>query len=226
MIKITKLKQIDESETRTNNILKDPKFTSWFNGSKVVDSNGNPLVCYHGTRTKFSNFATLSHFGTINASSSFVSSDPIVFDWFDKRKDQIIPVYLSIKNPLKIEDNESSAKELGFDLYFQKLISWEEFLEVYPTFYKIVKVFENKIKDKDKRSLSDIQNNIHDYSEYYHGAYNKTKLISIFKQKGYDGFVYENNIEDTGSTSWIIFNSNQVWPIYQNKPDRNSERKR
>jgi len=31
-------------------------FKAWFNGSKVVDDNGNPLVCYHGTSKKFSTF--------------------------------------------------------------------------------------------------------------------------------------------------------------------------
>jgi len=25
------------------------RFWSWFNGSKIVDKTGDPIVCYHGT---------------------------------------------------------------------------------------------------------------------------------------------------------------------------------
>jgi hypothetical protein len=37
----------------------DAKFRQWFDGSKVVDSNGNPLPVYHGTRSSV-NFDTFS----------------------------------------------------------------------------------------------------------------------------------------------------------------------
>ena len=42
------------------NKVKEPifndNFNHWFNGSQVVDTKGNPLVCYHGTSKKFSKF--------------------------------------------------------------------------------------------------------------------------------------------------------------------------
>jgi hypothetical protein len=32
----------------------------------------------------------------------------------------------------------------------------------------------------------------------------------ILKQKGFDGIVYRNEVEDVGSDSWIAFNQNQI----------------
>lgn len=31
-------------------------FYRWFDGSKIVDDQGNPLVCYHGTNTEIKSF--------------------------------------------------------------------------------------------------------------------------------------------------------------------------
>lgn len=35
-------------------------------------------------------------------------------------------------------------------------------------------------------------------------------LIELFKEKGYDGFVYKNTHEDKGSLTYMIFSSEQV----------------
>jgi len=56
------LESNDMSEIRKmiRNVLKEEvggeKFNAWFDGSKVVDSSGNPLVVHHGTSEKFSKF--------------------------------------------------------------------------------------------------------------------------------------------------------------------------
>lgn len=45
------------TSTHPSNILANRQFLSWFGNSKVVDKNGNPKVCYHGTPTAvFSRF--------------------------------------------------------------------------------------------------------------------------------------------------------------------------
>lgn len=46
---ITESKVIDE-------VLKNPNFKKWFGRSKVVDSSGRPLICYHGTASIFTSF--------------------------------------------------------------------------------------------------------------------------------------------------------------------------
>ena len=59
-----------------NNI--NGNFHAWFDGSKVVDKNGNPLVVYHGTNSKFKKFNIKK------------SVQPII--WFTTDKNSIVSV--------------------------------------------------------------------------------------------------------------------------------------
>lgn len=81
----------------------DPGFRAWFKGSKVV-KGGRPLVMYHGTGHDFDEFAPHSHFGTSRAANHRLGH----------RKPatgaHIRPVYLSIKNPLRVDDAEASEE--------------------------------------------------------------------------------------------------------------------
>lgn len=42
-------------ETITTPLFND-NFERWFNGSKVIDDAGKPLICYHGTNDKITSF--------------------------------------------------------------------------------------------------------------------------------------------------------------------------
>ena len=97
--------------------LNSEEFKRWFRNSRIVDSNGRPLVVYHGTQGKFKAFDTAqselgSHFGTKNQANEFVQtpeSEMSREDWaeavkFEGRTDQIFPVYLSMQNPIRMKD--------------------------------------------------------------------------------------------------------------------------
>ena len=93
-----------------------PEFKRWFGDSKVVDASGDPMVVYHGTSKDkpFSSF-------TRNAQGTWFTSDPEAASSYATTNDsqkvvyedgryvskntsaQVFPVYLSIKNPLKVE---------------------------------------------------------------------------------------------------------------------------
>lgn len=93
-----------------------PEFKRWFGDSKVVDASGEPMVVYHGTSKDkpFSSF-------TRNAQGTWFTSDPEAASSYATTNDsqkvvyedgryvskntsaQVFPVYLSIKNPLKVE---------------------------------------------------------------------------------------------------------------------------
>ena len=55
-------------------------FWNWFDDSVIIDKLDRPLIMYHGTQYDFDIFKTGDHF------------------W-----NQVIPVYLSIKNPLRLK---------------------------------------------------------------------------------------------------------------------------
>ena len=83
---------------------------AWFGNSKVVDAQGNPLICYHATNhhNEISSFRPLTHFGTSKAAHQRLSFRNK--EWNnDRRHDGIIyPVYLKIVNPLRVTDGEAS----------------------------------------------------------------------------------------------------------------------
>lgn len=87
-------------------------FWKWFDGSKVVDDQGRPMVMYHATQSDFSEFDTGSigtaldngHLGT---GFYFTSNDENASNYAKNLSsntgkiggENIIPVYLAIKNP-------------------------------------------------------------------------------------------------------------------------------
>src|ERR1035437_2649117 len=99
------------NEANQLNILDNPNFKKWFNGSKVVDKDGNPLRMYHGTGSDFTKF---EHDKTGGVGFYF-TSDPeeanVYADFRRGENENVMPVYLSIKNPATTEIEESIAKE-------------------------------------------------------------------------------------------------------------------
>ena len=87
----------------------DSNFLSWFNGSVVIDSSGNPSQMYHGTHAKknFSIFNTELRGAWFTANPKEAAAyagggDASSF----KKYGRTIPVFLSIKNPKKFTLDE------------------------------------------------------------------------------------------------------------------------
>jgi hypothetical protein len=76
-------------------------FKTWFEGSKVVDENGEPMVVYHHTDEKFSSF-DLSKFGKHDQGDKGVGfyfsyeTNPYFTESYG---DIVMPCYLRITNP-------------------------------------------------------------------------------------------------------------------------------
>ena len=91
--------------------IKSPEFQSWFEGSRAVGQKGEPLVLYHGTQSVFDAFSEEMQGSTVcSADVGFFFTNDIAeanayatWDW-DKESPlpNIMPVYLSIKNPLLV----------------------------------------------------------------------------------------------------------------------------
>jgi hypothetical protein len=67
-------------------------FQKWFNGSKVVDKNGNPLIVYHGSEFDFEEFIGDCYF----------TDDFYIADGYASGE-YVYEVYLSMKNPLILD---------------------------------------------------------------------------------------------------------------------------
>ena len=85
---------------------KDRAFQDWFGDSKVVDAEGKPLVVYHGTNRDFEQFNALAGHQRTDAPgfASFFTDNQDRASSYAKRAGRganVVPVYLSMANPLE-----------------------------------------------------------------------------------------------------------------------------
>lgn len=88
------------------------QFWRWFGNSKVVDSQGNPMPVYHGSKSAFTSF-DLDKVGSNNDTGMWGTGF-----YFSPNKrmslaygNNLYRVYLSIQNPLIVKGNSSLPKE-------------------------------------------------------------------------------------------------------------------
>ena len=159
-----------------NRALKNPNFRRWFDGSKVVDSKGRPLVVYHGTTAlepftvfniKYSDFG--AHFSPCKdiansfarASSSNILARPRVY-----------PVFLRIKHPLRLTDKGQWWAIIVLDEMKAKHVIDEQ------EYNHVIDEIADKILEAEDALV------------------HSNKIVQSFiKSKGYDGIVYLNRRE-------------------------------
>lgn len=105
-------------------------FLRWFADSQVVDSQGKPLVMYHGTNKAFDSFAKDLGGG----SKGWFTSSPRLASTFGDSQNggNVMPVYLSIQNPVDPDVALEKAREAGVPL-----IERREWLQTHWDGYRI-----------------------------------------------------------------------------------------
>ena len=109
------------------------RFRQWKtnnNTSKVVDENGEPLVVYHGSRSK----DKISIFNEYYEKGTFFSTSRNVGSVYATNEDNLYSVFINSKNPLMIDNkgkdwNKINAEDLIEAAEKMFGISKEEFLE-------------------------------------------------------------------------------------------------
>lgn len=112
-------------------VMDNPNFREWFNGSKVVDREGRPLVVYHGTNSEFTEFK--DEFIGIESGGYggffFTTNESHAKLYPPRSNTKVLAVFLSIKNPVIISNRQwysddlldpSEYEEDGYDGYFIK----------------------------------------------------------------------------------------------------------
>jgi len=164
-------------------------FKRWFGNSKVVDGKGRPLVVYHGTIGDFSEFKLTTdigyHFGTAPQANARIESKDRLKRSLEKNVipyTNIMPAYLSIQNPLRLDDLSLWQPEDILDNLVRKGI-----INQLTKFIQLRKL--KNIPEVDKWYL----------------------LRNYIEDLGYDGIVYKNKHEyDQGRDSWIAFRPEQI----------------
>lgn len=138
-----------QNETKLVPITERPEFKKWFEGSRVVDEQGQPKTVYHGSAREIQQF-DIKKLGDVTGTSAaregiFFIDNPSQAQGFadfaakkiNKESGQVTPVFLNIKNP-KIVMQEGDffkggtkaiareikeAKSSGYDgVIFNKLV--------------------------------------------------------------------------------------------------------
>jgi len=173
-------------------------FKRWFKGSKVVDGKGKPLVVYHGTIADedFSVFRTPAHFGTLDAASDILEFKPSTVNA------RILPAYLSIVYPLRAQEED-----------YDGLQSFSDFVEAAWDSGALTQTAYNKLNNPRSWFKYDTRNRRTNTNEDAKLAKQKYFAKSM-KKSGYDGFVYQNMVEDAGIDSWVPLSPTQIKSIH------------
>jgi len=147
--------------------------------TKIINKNGEPIKVYHGTRstddfTSFEKGDIGFHFGRKETAK--------------QRGENVLEVYLDIKNPIDIKDNGAfEGQELVDSLYDAKVLNEEEY-----------DYFSNEMSELPEDEI---------YG--YNTDVNK-QLRDKIKEKGYDGFTYTNMYEGSAGKSFIALDNSQI----------------
>lgn len=94
------------------------EFKEFFGASKVVGDDETPLRVYHGTRYDFKQFDGYEVPGWFSANAK-LSNERYAFGDSEDCGPNVIPVYLSIKNPKVIDGDMDDAGDNGSPLHMQ-----------------------------------------------------------------------------------------------------------
>lgn len=203
----------DISKSATRDVTETPEFKRWFGDSKVVDKNGKPLVLYHSTTADFDTFEKTAdvgfHFGTAaqaNKRLEYMRGE-LARRSGEKKKDTIagnvMPVYLSISNPLEVTDpGEWTLDQFGPQLVELGIISQSQLEKIEAD---AEKVSARAGRDYGARFLMQRQHGI-------------DQMRRAIEKAGYDGLKYRNKYEagrslKSGSQSavaWVALYPEQI----------------
>ena len=185
----------------------NPKFKKWFNGSKVVDKNGDPLMVFHGTRYDFDTFRiqegkrypsgdAVGYFA-VNPEYSDNFNGNSAIGYSRRSRPSTIPVFLSIKKPFDASrfsirgvnyvDVESQLKRDGIELTDKQ---------------------RKELKLLFKRDSDPFWRHFREYTQ---------DAKKLFKELGYDGVIQVENYSPRGgdtkgnqSLVYVAFEQNQI----------------
>ena len=188
-------KMVDEivknrPKTETDN------FKSWFGESKAVNQDGEPLLLYHGTDSRFTKFASdgkamwlstellyaREYSKPIKKSDEKVPSGKV----FGGSIDRIIPAYIRAENPADFGNTHLSFEEALSDVSSKLDIPANELKSVWEKVGKPEKLWQ---------------------------VVNSSEMVDLLKEHGFDSI---KAIEDTAPT-WAVFESNQIKSAVANK---------
>lgn len=178
-------------------------FKSWFKESKAVNKDNKPLLLYHGTETRFTEFES-------DGKPMWVSSNPMYAHnytkptnklddvvpsgkVFGKSNERIMPVYIQAENPADFGSTDISFEEALTDISNKLNIPTNELKEVWEQVGKPEQLFK---------------------------VVHTSEMVDLLKEHGYDSI----KAIEGGSPTWAVFESNQIKSAVANKGTFNDKK--
>ena len=191
-------------------VTESPEFQERFKGSVVTTDLNQPKVMFHATNVLFEDFDPDKGDGGLHVGNVFQANKRMNDIYGLGDYERIYPLYVNIKNPLRMEDKGS----------------WTEQPQV---LRKQLKSMGITLQESERLKLAEKQ-----LEEYYDNAEYPSELetelledvkyettidfIKTIKDLGYDGIVYKNKFESEFNTdpdeSYIVFDKEQLIPAY------------
>lgn len=131
----------DIPQDKVQDITETDNFKKWFGNSKVVDENGKPLICYHGTNREFSEFKPSNIVGRSHDAGFYGDGYYFTFNtWKPKLSKgeasyygkKVMEVYIKAENPFyfntlsKYKGNETSL------MFYEPMVFLRNIAELFP----------------------------------------------------------------------------------------------
>ena len=201
-------------------------FKQWFGSSQVVDSDGKPLIVFHGTTARFSEFKRSDdvgfHFGTFCQASRRLSA-------LERKRgceapEIYMPVFLRIEKPLILDSDpdEWGSIEQLYQTFAGTLRNRPGDTELRAITAEIKREYNNGYSSDD--SISELQQQLDDgeiSEEDFEEERQRLKdaehrdvyslLCDLLVDHGYDGMIYRNFVEDDfGHPSYMVLDPTQI----------------
>ena len=195
-------------------------FKNWFGDSKVVDEDGKPLVVYHGTSSKFEvfDYDKIGTNGTSEGVGFYFTDDKSTAEDYQKKDGQVMPVYVSITKPLKLDSHYLSFDDVKNIIYKAAELQAEEyeedlkdtFVSNYADTYSMD--FEYAVEEAAVMIFSEDKTDLDMLGEIAYSANSEFANKATTIVTGYDGVITKGygNLGKAGGNFYIPFNNTQI----------------
>lgn len=187
-------------------------FNQWFEGSQVVNKWGRPLVVYHGTRADVTKFEPRPGFNSnmfgaweTTRAGYYFTADPAVASGFAEQGDttgaNVIPAYLSIKNPVDLRWGFGSVTPPTRNGL------------AYSPGYVVLNTIEDALAREGNTNRFYYENLPADQMwEAFEIENGGRGLVAALKAAGYDGALLAEYDSASGESvdTWVAFDSTQI----------------
>ena len=204
----------------------------YFKDSKVRDENGNLMVVYHGSQSKFTIFkqSKIGAHGNAHGRGFYFTEDEGLASSYYKEGGQLLKGYLDIKNP--VSEEKLTIKKSALEKFIKALCEAEARYLVEHDSYKSIRealpdtfisnyVYTYGMSIADAyREVTDMvysscENDVDIIAELYNAGARGLALEKAYEVLGYDGAIYTH---PDGVHEYVSFVSSQFKSIENKTP--------